>query len=253
MAQNIPLDGKKMINIYKLPKMQKYIKKGVDEQYQYTNCKIYKHSLFCSPTGGGKSNALTNYILLTSVPKDGTFDHIFFCYETDEELYMYLADNIDKKKITFIKGVDNFPDVKQFPDQVSNAEEKKYLVVFDDCVGEIKPHNKKKIDDYFKVGRKKGITLVFLTQGFYETSKFVRKQVSYVFLANLAGRDVNSVLKDCGLGDIKKDQLIKMFKHATEKEDEDDLPFLKINKMVCPIKEKFSRNFTDFIEPSQFT
>jgi energy-coupling factor transporter ATP-binding protein EcfA2 len=249
----LPKDGKKMINFYTLPKVQKYLSKTEDEQYGLTNCKIYKHILLCGGTGSGKSNCLLNYIMLTSEPKGGTFDHIFVCYQTDEELYLFLHDNVDKKKITFIKGVDSFPDVSKFPDQVNNEEEKKYLVIFDDCVNELKPANKKKVEDYFKLGRKRGITLLFLTQGFYETSKFVRKQVSYCFLAgSVSGRDCTAILKDCGVSDVTKDQLLKMFKTATTKEDNNDMPMLKINKTVCPINEKFSRNFTDFLNPDEF-
>ena len=163
-----------------------------------------------------------------------------------------MRDNIDKKRITFIKGLDKFPDVNEFPDQVNNDEEKKYLVVFDDCVNERNPRTLKKIEDYFKLGRKRGITLVFLSQRYYDTSRFVRAQCSYVFLAGLAGRDATAVLKDCGLADISKEELTRMFKYATEKEDNNDMPFLKINKMVCPESEKFSRNFTDLLNPTEF-
>jgi hypothetical protein len=248
----LPTDGKKIINFYTLPQVQKYIKKGTDDQFKFTHCKIYKHMLICSLTGGGKTNLLLNYIYLTSQAKKGTFDHIFFCYQTDEELYDFLKDNIDKKTITFIKGVENFPDVNVFEDQVKNDKEIKYLVVFDDCLNEIKKDTKKKMEDYFKIGRKKGMTLIFLTQRYYNTSTFVRAQVSYVFLSGLSGRDASLVLKDCGLNDMSKEKLIKIYKYATQKESENDLPFLKINKMICPEDEKFARNFSDFIDPSQF-
>jgi DNA helicase HerA-like ATPase len=246
MSKQIPTDGKKMINFYTLPKMQKYLKKSEDEQLMYTNCKIYKHMLICAPTGGGKSNCIANYIMLSSEQKKGMFDHIFFCYETDEELYLFLKENIDKKKITFIRGIGNFPDVNVFPDQVTNDEERIFLIIFDDCINEKNKILLKKIEDYFKLGRKRGITLCFLTQRYYDTSKFVRAQVSYVFLAGLSGRDASAVLKDCGLSDISKAQLTKIFKLATRKEDDTDLPFLKIYKMVCPTDQKFSRNSLTF-------
>jgi superfamily II DNA or RNA helicase len=66
---NKKMDGKNMINFYKLDKVKKYLPKDDDEQYQFTGCKIFKHILFVAPTGGGKTNALMNYIALTSEPK----------------------------------------------------------------------------------------------------------------------------------------------------------------------------------------
>ena len=240
-------DGRTMINFYTLPQVQKYLKKGTDEQYQFTNMKIYKHFGLIAKTGGGKTNAVMNYLKLTSQGK-GTFDHIFFCYQTDEELYDYLKDiNKKQKQITFIKGVSNFPDVSEFPDQVSNEKEKKFLVVFDDCLNEISKPNIKKIEDYFKLGRKRGITLTFLGQRYYDVSKFVRAQLSYTLIANMGMKDAVAILKDSG-ADMSKEKLMKIFKYATRKESDKDMPFMKICNINCPAGEKFARNYTDFID-----
>jgi len=249
---NKKMDGKNMINFYKLDKVKKYLPKDDDEQYQFTGCKIFKHILFVAPTGGGKTNALMNYILLTSEPKKGTFDHIFLCYETDEVLYEVLKDSINKKTITFIKGVENMPDVRVFKDQVANEKLQKYLVIFDDCVNEISKVQRKKIEDYFKIGRKKGITLAFLSQRYYDTSKFVRAQVSYVFLAGLGNKDIAPILKDASL-DLTKEQLVSIFNYATKPDENNDMPMLKITKIVCPKNVKFARNFTDYIDISAYS
>jgi predicted GTPase len=72
------INGKNMINFYTLKPVQKYLEKDNDEQYKYTGMKILKHFLIVGKTGAGKSNCLLNYIYLTSMPKNGTFDHIFF-------------------------------------------------------------------------------------------------------------------------------------------------------------------------------
>jgi len=245
--------GSEMINFYKLKDVQKLMDHDADEQYEFTNCKIYKHLLIVGGTGAGKSNCLLNYIFLTGLPKKGTFDCILFCYETDEFLYEFLKEKLTPGTIVFIKGVSNFPDVEKFPDLIDQKEPKKYLVVFDDCLNEKNKANVKKIQDYFKLGRKRGITLAFLTQRYYSTDIFIRAQISYLFLAGqISSKDASCILKDTSLGDMDKTTLMKIFNFATKKETPDDMPFLKINKMVCPIGEKFSRNFTDFIDPSQF-
>lgn len=241
--------GKNMINFYKIKSVQKYLEKDDDLQKQFTGMKILKHFLIVGKTGAGKSNCLLNYIYLTSMPKNGTYDHIYFCYQTDEVLYQFLAENIEKDKISFIKGVPQFPSVDEFPDAIHNDKKKpkRYLVIFDDCLNELNKLTIKKIEDYFKIGRKKGITLGFLTQRYYDTSRFVRAQVSYVLIASISNKDAKAILKDSG-SDLKNEELMKIFKIATKKEDPDDMPFMKIVMMECPINQKFSRNFTNFIK-----
>jgi hypothetical protein len=241
--------GKNMINFYKLQSVQKYLDKDNDEQLKFTGMKILKHFLIVGKTGAGKSNCLLNYIHLTSLPKKGTFDHIFFCYQTDEALYQYLKDNIDKKQITFIKGVADFPSVDDFADSINEDKKKapkRYLIIFDDCLNEVNKANIKKIEDYFKIGRKKSITLCFLTQRYFDTSKFVRSQISYVLIASISVRDAKAILKDSG-SDLNNEQLMKLFKIATKKQSEDDIPFMKITMIETPINKKYSRNFLDFL------
>ena len=69
------------INIYKTKKLQKYLNNEIDNQKEFTGIGISKHILLCGSTGSGKTNALLNYLILTSKPKLGTFSHIFLCYK----------------------------------------------------------------------------------------------------------------------------------------------------------------------------
>jgi isopropylmalate/homocitrate/citramalate synthase len=107
--------------------------------------------------------------------------------------------------------------------------------------------NINKIENFFKIGRKKGITLAFLTQRYYDTSKFVRAQVSYVLLGSIGNKDVKAIIKDSG-SDLNNEQMMKIFKAATKKQSDDDLPFLKVTMIECPVNQKYSRNFTDFFQ-----
>ena len=107
--------------------------------------------------------------------------------------------------------------------------------------------NIKKIEDFFKVGRKKGCTICFLTQRYYDTNRFVRSQCSYVLLSSISKKDIISILRESGL-DLSKEQFMNIYNIATKKSSSDDMPFLKINMMECDFNQKFSRNFTEWIK-----
>jgi hypothetical protein len=230
------------INFYSLEKTQKYLDKSKDEQLQFTGMAICRHILICGATGPGKTNALMNYIYLTSQPKKGTFSHIFLVYKTDEALYKMLKDDL-KDKITLVKNLTDI-NVDKFPDQTKY----KYLIIFDDQINETSKQALTTIINFFTYGRKKGITLLFLSQSFFDTATFIRKQVGYVILTGIKGnRDLNLLLKDNSIADVDSKQIAKIYQTATEKRTSNDMPFFKIDTSCCPINKRFSRNFLDYI------
>ena len=50
------------------------------------------------------------------------------------------------------------------------------------CVNDKDKASYTKVKNYFTYGRKKGITLAYLTQSFFESDGFIRKQMSYLLL-----------------------------------------------------------------------
>lgn len=238
-----------IINFYSDVKdVKKHLDNSEDPQHESTGIKIDSRILFCGSSGSGKSNALLNMIyLMSSVPK-GTFKHIFICYKTQEPLYEYLSEKL-KKNITFFKSVSEFPPVQEFKDLVSNKEKERFLCIFDDCVNDLDKHSKKKIQDYFAFSRKKGITTAFLSQSYFSTIKFVRDNCNYIILNSIRSvKDLDRIMREYAISDITLDQLRKMFEYATEEK----LSFLKIDLNNVPIDKKFSKGFTDFLDPSQF-
>jgi hypothetical protein len=234
---------------YKHPKFKEFVKERKDEQVQYSGIPLHKFVLCCGPTGSGKTNGLIGFLQQSSKPKHGTFSHIFFCYKTDEELYDALKEMIPKDKLSWYKSVREFPDVNQFPD---NPEEE-YLVVFDDCINDITKLDLDKIKRYYTYGRKKGITIFFLGQAFSSVNNFIRKNTSFLMLADIKGtRDLMWILRDFPIKDIDVKCLRRMYEYATHKRHEDDMPLFKINCCACPIEKKFSRNFLDYLNPDDF-
>ena len=233
-------------NYYKSERIQKKLLKIKDEQFEFTGMRINSHFLIAGGTGTGKTNALYSYLLETSRPNKGTFKHIFVVYKTEEPLYEDLKEQLGKG-ISFYKSIADLPSVDEFPDAISNNFKYQYLVCLDDCVNDKDKASYTKVKNYFTYGRKKGITLGYLSQSFFDSDGFIRKQMSYLLLLSIKGKtDLNNILREYGSLQCEPKELYRIFKTATEKKG-DELPFLKINCCACHDDVKFSRDFIQYI------
>ena len=233
-------------NYYKSNRIQKKLPKLKDEQFEYTGMRINSHFLICGGTGTGKTNALYSYLLETSRPNKGTFKHIFVVYKTEEPLYEDLKEQLGKG-ISFYKSIADLPSVDEFQDAIVNDFKHQYLIVFDDCVNDKDKASYVKVKNYFTYGRKKGITLCYLTQSFYAADGFIRKQMSYLLLLSIKGRtDLNNILREYGSLQCDPKELYRIFKTATEKHG-DELPLLKIDCNQVSNDVKFSRDFIQYL------
>jgi hypothetical protein len=233
-------------NYYKSSRIQKKLPKLKDEQFDYTGMRINSHFLICGGTGTGKTNALYSYLLETSKPKNGTFKHVFVVYKTEEPLYQDLREQLGKG-ISFDKSIAVLPSVDEFPDAIVNDFKHQYLVVLDDCVNDKDKASYTKVKNYFTYGRKKGITLGYLSQSFFDADGFIRKQMSYLLLLSIKGRtDLNIILREYGSLQCDPKELYRIFKTATEKKG-DELPFLKVDCNQVSDDVKFSRDFLEYL------
>jgi hypothetical protein len=151
------------------------------------------------------------------------------------------------KGISFYKSIADLPSVDEFQDAIVNDFKHQYLVVLDDCVNDKAKHDYVKVKNFFTYGRKKGITLAYLTQSFYDADGFIRKQMSYLLLLSIKGRtDLNNILREYGSLQCEPKELYRIFKTATEKKG-DELPFLKVNCNQVENDVKFSRDFIQYL------
>ncbi|MBY0379745.1 MAG: hypothetical protein K2P99_05035 [Burkholderiales bacterium] len=233
-------------NHYLDARIQKRLPNVQDNQVEYTGMKINKHFAICAGTGGGKTNALYDYILQTSKGR-GTFHHIYLCYKTEEPLYSDLKEELEGG-ITTYKSVSAFPSAKDFPDAETTDYKYQFLVIFDDCINDKNKEDMDKIKDYFTFARKKGVTVCFLAQSFFDINIFIRKQLSYLLLLTIKGKtDLRNILRDYGSLDYTIDELYAIYKTATEKRDPNDIPFLKICTENCALNKKFSRDWLEYL------
>ena len=197
------------------------------EDHQF---KIPFYALVCAPSGSGKSNFTLNLIQRM----DKTFSHIYILTVESEPLYELLQKKI-KKGLTICYKLADMPSLN---DLAKNKAESK-LIIIDD----MQFSKAEYIPTLYARGRKMGVSTMFLAQSFYNTDRFIRKQLHYLILLNINGkRDINAILSTYNFGDIDPNQLIQIFKHATKEK----FHFLKINITEMDINKKFSHNFSDY-------
>ena len=221
----------KIVNFYENKSVQKKLDKNDICGYNEHFIKLNSRIACIAASGSGKTNWLLNFISLST----GSFSHIYVCYKSSEALYEFLTEKVGDENITFFTDLSLFPDCSDLP-------EGNKLIIFDDQVGE----NKKKqevISQYSIRGRKKGCTMITLSQSWFGIPKLQRLQVTVLILLKCgSSKDLNMVLRDFSLG-IEKSQLLEMYKTSVE---EGFGHFLKINTTTNDRKKKFSKDWNEF-------
>ena len=223
-----------MENYYARKDVKKYCVKTENPNYELHHFDTPFRSLVVAPSGSGKSNFITNLITLFCKGK-GTYDNIYiFCKCKDEPLYRYLADK-SKGLIEVFENLEKLPALNDL-----NAC-KQTLLIFDDMVTDIKKHPI--ISEWFIRGRKRGASIMFLSQSYYGTPKIIRQNVNYVVILKLGGtRDINSLLREVSIG-LTKEQLLEMYNVSTK--NKFDVLIINLEKSG---NERYRMNFLNYFE-----
>jgi len=157
-----------------------------------------------APSGSGKTNFLLNLIKVFS-QGTGTFASInIVTRNKSEPLYNYLEGEYEQIKIS--EGLHTCPKLDDF--------DKKYnhLVCFDDLV---LSKNLQSVEEYYMRARKKNVSVVFLSQSYYDIPKFIRKNSSYLVLLDLGGskREKTSILNEWA-SELDVDEMNAVFNDA---------------------------------------
>ena len=223
-----------MENYYNKKEVKKYCVKTENPNYDLHHFDTPFRSLVVAPSGSGKSNFITNLITLFCKGK-GTYDNIYiFCKCKDEPLYRYLADK-SKGLIEVFENLEKLPALNDL-----NAC-KQTLLIFDDMVTDIKKHPI--ISEWFIRGRKRGASIMFLSQSYYGTPKIIRQNVNYVVILKLGGtRNINSLLREVSIG-LTKEQLLEMYNVSTK--NKFDVLIINLEKSG---NERYRMNFLNYFE-----
>ena len=223
-----------MENYYKRSDIKKFLS-------NQDNPNINLHSLdklpfrmvVVAPSGSGKTNFIMNLLQKFS-PGKGTFNTItVITRNKDEPLYNYLEEKT-KKQVKILEGVQNIPKLDSF------NKDDQHIVIFDDLVLE---KDQTKMNEFYIRGRKRGISMVYLSQSFFKIPKVIRTNCNYFVILKLSGkRDLNLIMSEFELGITKKD-LLRMYEFATKEK----FSVLLID-VEAPKEERFRKNFLEFLD-----
>jgi hypothetical protein len=218
-----------MDNFYSRKEVKKYVVKTENPNYDLHHFDTPFRSLVVAPSGSEKSNFITNF------KGKGTFDNVYiFCKSRDEPLYQFLGDK-SKGLIEIHENLDKLPAL------IELKPSEQTLLIFDDFITDIKKFPI--ISEYFISGRKRGCSLMCLSQSYYGTPKIIRQNVNFCVILKLGGsRDINSIMRECSVG-INKEDLLSIYKEATK----DKFDCLKIN-LDKNGNERYKKNFLEYFE-----
>src|SRR6266481_6077841 len=194
--------------------------------------------LICGQTGCGKTNLLLNLLL------NYLYYNKLYVYAKDlsESSYIYLQEFFDdvhrkvEEDYNCIESIATFSSNKADIVDVDDLDkEYQNLIVFDDFVTE---KDQDSIIELFTRGRKKNVSVIYLTQSYYSTPKDIRLQCNYFMFFNIGSkREIIEIEKDHTIG-LTKEEFLHLFKLATE----DPYSFMTIDLKTKEKRNKFRKN-----------
>ncbi len=223
-----------LTNFYSLlPKEKDKSPKG------YKNHLIDKNSriLMIGASGSGKTNALINYIEMSS----GEYSQIIICSfsTTDEPLYSYLQTKIPE--VELINNIEEVPEIQSFDDNYKN---KNKLIVFDDFIN-LSKKQMKILEDYAISSRKFGFTCVFMCQEYTSVPKIISRNCNYIFCFKINDKiSIKRIIYNHGLsGKYTPEQIEKYYYYCLSK----PLSFLLIDLKTNDENKRLRCGFNEFI------
>ena len=201
--------------------------------------------LICGETGCGKTNLVVNLIRHYLY-----YNKIFiFAKDLNEPKYEDLIDffNLVEEKIK--EKFDVEFKIAEFKTNIYHLEDSnengpiydpdvQNLVIFDDFVTD---RDQEIIEEYFARGRKKNISIIYISQSYFNVPKFIRLQCNYFIFFNINSKgEIREIVKDKALG-LKATAFEEIFLSATK----DKYSFLLIDFKTKDPELKFRKNFNE--------
>ena len=153
----------------------------------------------------------------------------------NEPLYKWLQSMSDRIHIK--EGLQSTPPLDKMDKHFN------HLVIWDDCV---LAKDLSMVEKYYQRARKVNCSCIFLSQSYFLTPKFIRKNSNYMVLLKLSGlREINMILSEFGLG-LTKEQLQKMYDYATSE---------KLSPLFIDMEDshyRFRKGVSEILDPSRF-
>ena len=199
--------------------------------YNSHGIKLEKMILISGPTASGKTSTLLEMIRRMG----GTFNKIIlFCQFADEPLYVKLKRDIPADCLEIYEGMQAVKPVSYFK---GNEKDKlQILVIFDDMICEAMK-NPKIFSEYFTFGRKYHLTVVFLTQSYFDVPKLIRKNIHYYIFKQIGSPSEMKLIMNRLVRGVNPEVFDRIYDDATR----EFTNFLMIDKTErdCPIRTNF--------------
>jgi len=197
--------------------------------------------LVIGPPGSGKTLAGNN-IALDHLDWD-TLD--IYARNPDQPLFHDLINYVTEKVEDIGGNLDDYLHVSTEIDREPKDydQNQQHLIIIDDLTGKNDKSNVGIVEKFLKYGRPNNISLIILTQTFFDTAPQVRENVShFLCFKGKSPRDKAEMHKFYA-SDLEKDEFEKLYKMATTKEHDDDQDaFLFIDTRELVPGKKFRRS-----------
>lgn len=203
-ARSKKVFGTEVRNIY-LEMDKDLIMKAPNPNFDIHNFEIPFYAVVVAPSGSGKTNFIYNLIERFS-EGEGTFQSInIVTRNKDEALYHWLQRSCPGIQID--EGMHNLPDLDEFDKNFN------HLVIVDDLVLD---KNQRTICDFYIRARKLNVSVMYLSQKYFEIPIMIRANCRYLILMKIRGlRDVSLKLKEVSVG-VSKEELMQIYKLCTK-------------------------------------
>ena len=222
-----------IVNCYSLKKVKKHATKYINPHFKTHGIKVVFRGLLIGSSGAGKTNLLMNIISQMA----GTFNHIYIYTQAQEPIYTFLQEEIGPGLLTIRYDLN---DLRTFDEDQYYGQS---LVVLDDMVNE---KDQKIIQELYIRGRKiaGGISLLYLTQSYFQVPKIIRLQCQYVFILKVSGqRDLKLILSEYSLS-TTKEKLTQMYDYACNSSEFGQFFLIDLE---APQNKTFRKNFDEIL------
>ena len=204
--------------------------------------------LIIGPSGSGKTNTLLHLI-----DKFDPIDKIYlYAKDTDEEKYQYLISKREQAGIkslndphAFIGYSNNMNDVLEDINNYNKNRDKKVLIIFDDMISDIMRSEKFKaiVKELFIRCRKLNISIVFITQSYFRTTKDARLNSTHYILMKIGNKKELKSIAEENSGHLDFKEFLKIYNHCTR----DPYSFMMVDtRPTAPVT--FKKNFDESIK-----
>ena len=204
--------------------------------------------LIIGPSGSGKTNTLLH--LIQNLNNADPIDKIYlYAKDLSEPKYEYLINKREQAGIkyfndptAFIEYSNDMNDVFTNIDDYNKERKRKILIVFDDMIADIMSNKNFKaiIKELFIRCRKLNVSIVFITQSYFRTSKDARlNSTHYVIMKIQSKKELQSIAQE-NCGDIDLKDFLNMYQKFTN-----DLYSFIIIDTTLPSRHsmRFRKNF----------